>query len=414
MSAVEDCEVLIVGAGPAGLVLACFLAQEGVDVAVVERRQQPREYSRAIGLHPPALAVLGLIGLEGPVRAEGLRVHSGIGRSRGRALGSLSFERAWPDRPFVLTLPQNRTEALLKRRLAHVAPEALQEGWEITELTDEDDGVRAVATRSSDGDPSSGSSPPRIWRARVLVGADGPRSTVRRHCGIGTRTRQLADTYLMGDFPDVTDASADRGACGTAVVHLEPGGVVEAFPLPGGSRRWVAHTGTRRAEPSPALLSRIVGERTGEHVDPSAATMISAFSVRRRIAERMGSGRCALIGDAAHELSPIGGQGMSLGWLDAAQLAPLILRALADDDPIARTDGFREFEQARLRSARRAARQAELNMMIGRPLGGAAAVAREIVLRTLLRTPARLALARAFTMRGSSPPGALERSRNRP
>lgn len=416
--------MLIVGAGPSGLVLACLLAQEGVDVAVVERRRQPRGYSRAIGLHPPALAVLELIGLEGAVRAEGLHVRSGIARSRGRTLGSLSFERAWPDRPFVLTLPQNRTEALLKGRLAQLAPEALRLGWEITDLTEDDDGVTAAAVSSPDRHPSQGPNSSRAWRARVLVGADGPRSTVREHCGIGTRTRDMPDTYLMGDFPAVMGSSPSSGAeaSSTAVVHLEPGGVVEAFPLPGSSRRWVAHTGTRLVEPSPALLSRVVGDRTGEHLDPASATMISAFSVRRRIAERMVHGRSVLIGDAAHELSPIGGQGMSLGWLDAAQLAPLILRALRAGGGLDRSRGFEEFEQNRLRSARRAARQAEVNMMLGRPMGMPAAAAREVLLRALLGTPARFALARAFTMRGSSPterspsgsspPGAIRRSHN--
>ncbi|SMY11294.1 2-polyprenyl-6-methoxyphenol hydroxylase [Brevibacterium jeotgali] len=402
-----DCEVLIVGAGPSGLVLACLLAQEGVDVAVVDRRSQPRGYSRAIGLHPPALAVLELIGLEGAVRAEGLHVRSGVARSRGRTLGSLSFEKAWPERPFVLTLPQNRTEALLRGRLAQVAPEALRLGWEITDLTEEDDGVTAAAIASPDRHPAPGPKPSRAWRARVLVGADGPRSTVRRHGGIGTRTREMPDTYLMGDFPALTGPSppSDAAASSTAVVHLEPGGVVEAFPLPGGSRRWVAHTGTRLVEPSAALLSRIVGDRTGEHLDPASATMASAFSVRRRIAERMVRGRSVLIGDAAHELSPIGGQGMTLGWLDTAQLAPLILRALTHGGPLDRSRGIEEFEQDRLRSARRAARQAELNTMLGRPMGMPAAAAREVLLRGMLGTPARLALARAFTMRGSSPPG---------
>lgn len=414
----KDCEVLIVGAGPSGLLLACLLAQEGVDVAVVDRRRQPRGYSRAIGLHPPALAVLELIGLEDAVRAEGLHVRSGIARSRGRTLGSLSFERAWPERPFVLTLPQNRTESLLRGRLADVAPGALQLGCEITHLTEDDDWVTVAASGPPGGLPS------RVWRARVLVGADGPRSTVRRHCGIGTRFRELPDTYLMGDFPELPAASPASGesgeleesgvpglpggrgaaaASGTALVHLEPGGVVEAFPLPGGSRRWVAHTGTLVADPSPALLARIVGERTGEYLEPDSATMISAFSVRRRIAERMVRGRSVLIGDAAHELSPIGGQGMSLGWLDAAALAPLIVTAVRAGGGLGGSTGFAQFERDRLRAARRAARQAEVNMMLGRPLGRPAADARDALLRALLGTPARFALARAFTMRGSSP-----------
>lgn len=98
------CDVLIVGGGPTGLVLAGLLAQHGIDVVVLERRTRPRQYSRAIGLHPPALAVLSTLNVEATALAEGLRVVSGTAISRGRRLGSLSFEQAWPERPFVLTL----------------------------------------------------------------------------------------------------------------------------------------------------------------------------------------------------------------------------------------------------------------------------------------------------------------------
>src|SRR5699024_2021681 len=135
------------------------------------------------------------------------------------------------------------------------------------------------------------------------------------------------DTYLMGD---VADSGTRRGAR----IHLEPGGVIEAFPLPGAMRRWVAHTGTARlgtgrfgksrSARTPEELAAIVRRRTGERIDPATNTMISAFGVRRRTAERMVDGRVVLIGDAAHEVSPIGGQGMTLGWLDALALAPLL------------------------------------------------------------------------------------------
>lgn len=91
MTQQHTCQVLIVGGGPVGLVMACLLAQHGVDVVVLERRTHPRQYSRAIGLHPPALAVLNAVRLEEAAVAEGRRVHSGAAYSRGRRLGELSF-----------------------------------------------------------------------------------------------------------------------------------------------------------------------------------------------------------------------------------------------------------------------------------------------------------------------------------
>ena len=76
-------------------------------------------------------------------------------------------------------------------------------------------------------------------------------------------------------------------------------------------------------------------------------------------------GRTALVGDAAHEISPIGGQGMNLGWLDAAELAPLLLSRLAHRD-VARE--LQCFERLRRQAAARAVRQSEINMVLGRPL----------------------------------------------
>ncbi len=379
------CEVLIIGGGPTGLVLAGLLARHGVDVAVLERRVRPRRHSRAIGLHPPALAVLRGLGLDEAAGCEGVQVRSGTGWSRGRLLGELSFETAWPERPYVLTLPQRRTETLLIDRLAQLSPTALRLGWEVTEVTTADDHVRIAARRPGTGEAAA-------WTARVVVGADGPHSLLRRSLGLAETLTELPDRYLMGDF-------ADPDPTPVAAIHLEPAGVVESFPLPGAMRRWVVHTGRVHRPEDATTLATIIGDRLGDAPDPATATMVSAFGVRRRSTARLAAGSAVIVGDAAHEISPIGGQGMTLGWLDAQALVPLLLESLASRTPLRALPGTGRFERRRLRAARAAARQAELNMRLGRPMSPAAARSRDGLLRAALSTPARGALARAFTMR---------------
>ena len=163
----------------------------------------------------------------------------------------------------------------------------------------------------------------------------------------------------MGDFADTTGFGPD------AALFLESAGIVESFPLPGALRRWVVRLAAPGDGGDAGWLVETIRRRTGIDVDPASNSMLSRFGVRTRLVRRMVTGRTVLIGDAAHEISPIGGQGMNLGWLDAAALAPLVLASLHGADVGAE---LRSFETSRKAAAARAARQSEINMALGRPL----------------------------------------------
>ncbi|MGA1837397.1 NAD(P)/FAD-dependent oxidoreductase [Herbiconiux sp. 11R-BC] len=387
-------DVAVVGAGPVGVLLATALAQRGIDVVVLEKRVRAHRHSRAIGIHPPSLAVLERLGVLDEIVAAGVRIDRGVLRIHGRERARLEFSSTGARQPFVVSLPQLETERILRARLADLAPDALRTGVDVRRVEREAASVRL---------PLAGGS--ASVRARVVVGADGPSGVVAGTLGRPATGRTYPHRYLMGDFADTTGDGA------VAVLHLHPRGIVESFPLPGGQRRWVTHlpagVGVERADA--ALLARLIAERIAPEAapDPATATMSSGFGVRRRILPRMASddGRLVVIGDAAHEVSPIGGQGMNLGWLDADALAermPSLLDALDALDSPQRSglSPLGDLGRTRLRSARAAARISEFNMAMGRPTSAAGFALRRAVIAATALPVLRRTLARAFTMDG--------------
>ena len=350
--------------------MAALLLQDGVDVQVLEQRGAPEPQSRAIGIHPPALAALAGTGVAEAMIAEGVQIRRGMAMAGGKCLARMSFAGVSDRFPFVLSLPQARTEAHLERRVNELGDGALHRGVRLTGLSD--DGGRV----SVEADSKSGT---LRYSAPLVIAADGVRSTVRALQGADVRVKEYPDSYLMGDFADGTGFGPD------AALFLSGAGIVESFPLPGQLRRWVVRLGTGDAPAggpaaggpaaggpaagAPGVDARwlmgCVRERTGLAIDAGTNSMLSRFGVRTRLVPRMVAGRVVMIGDAAHEVSPIGGQGMNLGWLDAAALAPIVSAAVRGQDV---TDRLRTFERTRLLAAARAARQAEINMALGRPL----------------------------------------------
>ncbi|MEJ2287240.1 MAG: NAD(P)/FAD-dependent oxidoreductase [Deinococcales bacterium] len=388
-------EVAIVGGGPVGLLLACLLAMEGVRVAVLERRRERSEHSRSIGVHPPALEVAARAGVADALVDAGVRVSRGHAYAGRRRLGTLSFEDCPPPYPFVLTLPQAESERLLEARLAALAPGALQRGSEVVALQ-----VDAAAARSRLADGSE-------VEAALVVGCDGHGSVMRARLGVPVDERRFPDRFVMGDFPDGTSLGAD------AAIYLTEAGVVESFPMPGRTRRWVAavpveadpglHGTVPGPHPAAAWLADRVLERVGEHIDARRCSMVSAFGVQTLLAGRLVVGRAALAGDAAHVMPPFGGQGMNLGWLDAGALAGQIVALRNGTDlaraPVAALRGaLAAYESARVPAARSAARRAAFNLRLGR--AWAAPRLRAALVWAGLRSPVATAFARRFTMRG--------------
>ncbi|WP_411720869.1 FAD-dependent oxidoreductase [Mycetocola sp.] len=371
-------DVAIVGAGPVGTFLAAVLIDAGLDAVAVDARTGTSGSSRAIGIHPPSLRLLDAIGVASQIRDSGVQISRGVARSGGVLLAELRLTE--PGAPPIVSVPQPVTQSILDAAVQSRRPDGIRRG------------IRVEAVhRTQAGFVLTGKERGSHWetQARFVVGADGASGSMRSLLHTAGRRVRYPDRYLMGDFRD------DTGDGSLAVLHLERGGIVESFPLPGGVRRWVVHEGASRLVDGPAALADLIEGRTGCRPDPGSSSMFSSFVPHRAIAFGMVGNGLALVGDAAHELSPIGGQGMNLGWADAAELGRVLPRFLT---PGSDRRELEEFGRRRLAVARRAARQAELNMLLGRPAPAVLQPVRALLAKAIAHQPVGRKVARVFTM----------------
>lgn len=345
---IED--VVVVGGGPVGLFLGLCLHHRGIPCTVLEQRTEIMSGSRSLGIHPVSLELFEKLGIEGAFLQAGLKVHRGHAHSGKKQLGTIDFSSCPAPYNFILLLAQSETERILKEELLRVSPNSIIEGAEVTHLHQEAFYVQLEVNK--EGETHS-------LETGYVVGCDGKHSFVRESAGIPFKGKRYPDTYLMGDFKDSTHFGED------AVVYLPKDGLIECFPLPDNMRRWVAKTPSYVEKPSPELLSELIKQRIDVELDASTCTTYSSFGVQHYNADRFVVDRILLAGDAAHVVSPIGGQGMNLGWLDAWHLANVMsfCRGISKDLPLA--DMF-VYESKQKPMARKVARRAELNMRMGR------------------------------------------------
>ena len=306
-------DVLIIGAGPTGLVLALWLTKLGVKVRIVDKTAEPGTTSRALAVHARTLELYQQLDLADFVVEHGHRVPAVDLWVRGEPAARLPFETIGEDLtayPFLEIFPQDQHERLLIERLEKLGV-AVERRAELVRFIDEGDRVVA-SLRGPDGRDKD-------CEASYIAGCDGAHSLVRDTLGTGFPGGTYRQVFYVADV-EAAGPSID----GQLHVDLDEADFLAVFPLAGeGRARLIGTVRDERADHADKLKFEDVSQRAIDHLKVQVKTVnwFSTYHVHHRVTEHFRKGRAFLLGDAAHIHSPAGGQGMNTGIGDAINLA---------------------------------------------------------------------------------------------
>ena len=309
----RETQVLIVGAGPTGLVLALWLTRLGVRVRIIDKAEQPGTTSRAIVVQARTLEFYRQVGLADAVVERGLQFAAANLWVRGKKVGRAAFGemgKGLSPFPYLLLFPQEEHERLLIQHLIEGGVE-VERGMELVGFEDQGDGVLARLQQPDGAEEAC--------EAAYLAGCDGAHSTVREVLKTGFPGGTYAHVFYVADV-QATGPAMD----GELHVALDDADFLAVFPMAGEGRARLIGTVRRDAEDQRQPLgwdhvSKRVIERMGIKVDE--VNWFSIYHVHHRVTGHFRADRVFLLGDAAHIHSPVGGQGMNTGIGDAVNLA---------------------------------------------------------------------------------------------
>ena len=324
MTVHHDCDVLVVGAGPVGQVLALLLSQRGLRVSVVERWAQPYPLPRAVAMSHDVQRVLRQLGfaeeLAGMIEPWGQDGHRFIlqdasGRTLTESRFSLDSESGFAN---MSGFSQPELEQLLERRVQADPLIDQHRGFTLESLSDDGSGITASIR------PHTGLTPVRDGELRTLraayaVGCDGANSTVRTLLGLEMTDLDFDRDWLVVDVVPQTPPTWLPYAC----QHLDPTRSTTLVPAGPGRRRWefmIMPTDDQDNVDTEENAWRLL--RPWE-IHPGNAELVrqARYTFRGRWATQWRRGRVVLAGDAAHQMPPFMGQGFNSGIRDAANLA---------------------------------------------------------------------------------------------
>jgi NADPH-dependent dioxygenase len=328
--------VLVVGAGPVGLVAAIRLREQGIDVRVVDALSAGDKHMYPVVLHPRTLRILSALGVTASLEWRGRAVTQLVVYADGQRRVVLELPGAGQVSPGAMTLPQDLLRQALMQRLANLGVDV---EWKtrLTALEQDPARVRLTLTRRErvEGRPSQ-LKPEWIdvvnasLDVDLVIAADGRCSTVRDLLGISMVQRGKREMYAFYDAPDVE-------AAGNAHLVFSDGTANSVYPLQGEFSRLSFQVGVDAEQPpGQAQLRQLLASRMPWYARDVEGFEWSGSAVfYPSLAERFGEGRVWLAGDAAHSTGPLGGQSLNVGMHEAHDLA-LRMAELVDRPSVGR------------------------------------------------------------------------------
>ncbi|MBV9374132.1 MAG: FAD-dependent monooxygenase [Alphaproteobacteria bacterium] len=353
----EKTKVLIVGAGPTGLVMAHELARDGIQCRLIDKAPHRAMESRAIAIHSRTMESFELMGLADDFLAVGQRI-AGVNLFGGKdPIAHVDFGSLETRYPGVLGVPQDETERLLGQRVAKLGL-TIERNTELVGLSQRGSGVSARLHKGGlieeiDAD----------W----VMGCDGAHSAVREQLGIPFSGSTYPEHFVLADIK--LEGEVDHNQ---AQVWLAADGPLAFFPLP--EDRWrliiINSPPDWKGQPSLAQCQQLLNERGLTRLRLADPRWTAVFRIHRRKAGQFRQGRVFLLGDAAHIHSPVGGQGMNMGIQDAFNLAwklSLIVRNIGDQKLLDSYEAERKpVDEAVIRQTDRATRLVSLHGTVTR------------------------------------------------
>jgi 2-polyprenyl-6-methoxyphenol hydroxylase-like FAD-dependent oxidoreductase len=298
-------DVLIIGAGPVGLTLACDLKRRGLNVRIIEKLAEPTTQSRALGLQAHALDVFGKLGVLDQILQQGLPVNTVHLYENGHQIGMYSLAALPIAHPFVLIIPQADTEAILNAHFEKLGGRVERN----LSLVGLEDSKAIIAHPNGTTETIS---------ADWIAGCDGAHSAVRHAMDIPFKGTKFAENFVLADAV-IPHFSLTEGING----FLNNSAILGVIPFREKNHFRLFTVTQKQVEPqdlTTAFWQNLLQERSGQPLSIEQITWTSKFTVHRRIVPQMSKGPVFLCGDAAHIHSPAGGQGLNIGIQDSFNL----------------------------------------------------------------------------------------------